>query len=181
MATAQPLPSMPLKFWNDEDGVRYRGAYFDHFEGVWRHGDLIEITPQQGVVVYGRSDATLNPGGVRIGTAEVYRPLEAIDAILEAAAVGKRDDGDEVIWLFVVLREGHTLDETLEHTIKHTLRTRASPRHVPKRIVQVPALPHTRSGKMMEIAIARLINGQSVPNKQVMVNPESLEAIAAVI
>lgn len=177
----QPLPSMPLKFWNDEDGVRYRGAYFDHFEGVWRHGDLIEITPQQGVVVYGRSDATLNPGGVRIGTAEVYRPLEAIDAILEAAAVGKRDDGDEVIWLFVVLREGHTLDETLEHTIKHTLRTRASPRHVPKRIVQVPALPHTRSGKMMEIAIARLINGQSVPNKQVMVNPESLEAIAAVI
>jgi len=177
----QPLPSMPLKFWNDPDRTRYVDAYFSHFAGAWRHGDLIEITPQQGVVVYGRSDATLNPGGVRIGTAEIYRPLEAIDAILEAAAVGKRDDGDEVIWLFVVLRDGHTVDEALERTIKHTLRSKASPRHVPKRIVQVSALPHTRSGKMMEIAIARLINGQSVPNKQVMVNPESLEAIAAAI
>ena len=177
----KPLPSMPLKFWNDPQGLRYRGAYFEYFDGVWRHGDLIEITPQQGVVVYGRSDATLNPGGVRIGTAEIYRPLEDIDVILEAAAVAKRDDGDEVIWLFVVLREGHTLATDLERTIQQTLRRKASPRHVPKRIVQVPELPHTRSGKMMEIAIARLINGQSVPNKQVMVNPEALEAIAAAL
>lgn len=177
----QPLPSMPLKFWNDPDGTRYVDAYFSHFAGVWRHGDLIEITPQQGVVVYGRSDATLNPGGVRIGTAEIYRPLEAIDAVLEAAAVGKREDGDEVIWLFVVLREGVSLDEALIRTIKQTLRSQASPRHVPKRFLHVPALPHTRSGKMMEIAIARLVNGQSVPNKQVMVNPESLEAIAKAV
>lgn len=177
----QPLPSMPLKFWNDADGSRYREAYFEHFDGVWRHGDLIEITPQQGVVVYGRSDATLNPGGVRMGTAEIYRPLEDIPAILEAAAVGKREDGDEVIWLFVVLKDGHTLDEGLERTIKQTLRSKASPRHVPKCIFSVPELPHTRSGKMMEIAIARLVNGQSVPNKQVMVNPEALDAIAAVV
>jgi acetoacetyl-CoA synthetase len=177
----QPLPSMPLMFWNDPNGTRYVDAYFGHFAGVWRHGDLIEITPQQGIVVYGRSDATLNPGGVRIGTAEIYRPLEDIDAVLEAAAVGKRDDGDEVIWLFVVLREGVSLDEELTRTIKQTLRSQASPRHVPKRVIAVPALPHTRSGKMMEIAIARLVNGQSVPNKQVMVNPESLEAIADAI
>jgi acetoacetyl-CoA synthetase len=118
---------------------------------------------------------------VRIGTAEIYRPLEDIDAVLEAAAVGKRDDGDEVIWLFVVLREGVSLDEELTRTIKQTLRSQASPRHVPKRVIAVPALPYTRSGKMMEIAIARLVNGQSVPNKQVMVNPESLEAIADAI
>ena len=177
----QPLPSMPLKFWNDPDFSRYHGAYFDTFPGVWRHGDLIEITAQGGVIVYGRSDATLNPGGVRIGTAELYRPLEEMEEVLEAAAVSKRQDGDEVIWLFVVLRAGVNLDEALEKRIRSTLRQQASPRHVPKTILQVPALPRTRSGKMMEIAVARLINGQSVPNREVIANPEALDAIAEVV
>jgi acetoacetyl-CoA synthetase len=173
----QPLPSMPLGFWNDVDGQRYRGAYFERFEGVWHHGDLIEFTEQGGVIVYGRSDATLNPGGVRIGTAEIYRPLDGLTGVLEAAAVGRRENGDESIWLFVVLEPGVTLDDDLAGEIRSRIRDRASPRHVPRRIVAVPQLPRTRSGKAMELAVARVLNGQEVPNRSVIANPEALDEI----
>jgi acetoacetyl-CoA synthetase len=173
----QPLPSMPLRFWGDTDGARYQAAYFERFPGVWRHGDLVEITPQRGLVVYGRSDATLNPGGVRIGTAEIYRPLEAMPDIVEGLAVGKRDGDDEVIWLFVVLRAGVVLDDALVSRIQRTIRTEESPRHVPKRIIQVSELPRTRSGKSMEIAVTQLVNGRPVPNRMVVANPAALDEI----
>jgi acetoacetyl-CoA synthetase len=177
----KPLPSMPLKFWNDEEFARYQAAYFEHYPKVWRHGDLIEIKREGGIVVYGRSDATLNPGGVRIGTAEIYRPLEPLKEVVEALAVGKREEEGEVIWLFVVLQEGMVLGDELAKRIKTVIRQGASPRHVPKRVIQVSGLPRTRSGKPMEIAVARLINGQEVPNREVMANPEVLDEIAGKI
>jgi acetoacetyl-CoA synthetase len=176
-----PLPSMPLRFWNDEGDMRFRSAYFEKFPGIWHHGDLIEITQEGGVVVYGRSDATLNPGGVRIGTAEVYRPLEAVPQITEAAAVGRRENGDESIWLFVVLKEDVELDDELSSLICRQIRSQASPRHVPKRIIRVSQLPRTRSGKSMEIAVARVVNGQEVPNRSVIANPEALDEIERAI
>ena len=177
----QPLPSMPLRFWGDADGARYRAAYFERFPGVWRHGDLIEITARRGIVVYGRSDATLNPGGVRIGTAEIYRPLETMPEIVEGLAVGKREGDDEVIWLFVVLRAGVSLDDALVSRIQRTIRTEESPRHVPKRIIQISELPRTRSGKSMEIAVTQLVNGRPVPNRMVVANPASLDEIEAAV
>ena len=176
-----PLPSMPLKFWNDPEGQRYFEAYFDVYEGLWRHGDIIEITEQGGVVVYGRSDATLNPSGVRIGTAELYRPLEMVPELVEACAVGKRDAGDEVIWLLVVLQEGVALNDTLKKDIKTLIRREASPRHVPSKIIQVRDLPRTRSGKLVEVAVSRLVNAQAIPNREVLANPEALDAIAALL
>lgn len=177
----KPLPSMPLTFWNDPDYRRYKAAYLEDYPGVWRHGDLIARAPEGGIVVYGRSDATLNPGGVRIGTAELYRPLETLPEVADALAVGKREGGDEVIWLFVVLQPGVTLDTALEQKIKGAIRTASSPRHVPRRIYQVSQLPRTRSGKTMEIAVSRLVNAQGVPNRQVMENPEALDEIARVV
>ncbi|HEX7021887.1 MAG TPA: acetoacetate--CoA ligase [Trueperaceae bacterium] len=177
----QPLPSMPLAFWNDTGMRRYHDAYFRAYPGVWRHGDLIEITDVGGIVVYGRSDATLNPGGVRIGTAEIYRPLEALPELGEALAVGRRRNGDEEVWLFVVLQAGHELDDDLRRKIRAAIRNAASPRHVPKRMFQVSQLPRTRSGKTTEIAVAHLINGHEVPNRAVMSNPEALDEIARVV
>jgi acetoacetyl-CoA synthetase len=173
----QPSPSMPLMFWNDPGFARYRAAYFEQFPGVWRHGDLIEITGENGIIVYGRSDATLNPGGVRIGTAEIYRPLEGITQVVEALAAGKKENEDEVVWLFVVLQPGVTLDAQLTEQIRAEIRAKASPRHVPKQIFQVSQLPRTRSGKTMEIAVARVINGGDVPNLEAMANPEALDEI----
>jgi len=178
----QPLPSMPLRFLGDPDGQRYREAYFAHYPGVWRHGDLIERTPEGGIVVYGRSDATLNPGGVRIGTAEVYRPLEAVPEVVEAAAVGRKlPDGDEEIWLLVVLRPEITLDDGLRDRVRQAIRRGASPRHVPRRVLQVADLPRTRSGKAMELAVAQLVNGRPVPNTEVMANPGALDGIRRVL
>jgi acetoacetyl-CoA synthetase len=177
----KPLPSMPLRFWNDPGGERYRGAYFERYPGVWHHGDLIELTEEGGVVVYGRSDATLNPGGVRIGTAEIYRPLDDLPEVLEAAAVGRRKGGDETIWLFVVLAQGKELNDDLELAIRTRIRSAASPRHVPSRILAVSQLPRTRSGKAMEIAVARVANGQEVENLAVIANPEALLEIATVV
>jgi acetoacetyl-CoA synthetase len=181
MVCRRPLPSMPLRFLDDPDGGRYHEAYFDTYPGVWRHGDLVERTPEGGIVVYGRSDATLNPGGVRIGTAEVYRPLEALSEIAEAVAVGKRSGGDEEIWLLVALQPGLRLDDPLRERIRAAIRQGASPRHVPRRILQVAELPRTRSGKSMEIAVRRLVNGQEVPNASVVANPASLDAIRGVL
>lgn len=177
----KPLPSMPLAFWGDPDFSRYKAAYFSVYPGVWRHGDLIAWAPEGGIVVYGRSDATLNPGGVRIGTAEIYRPLETVPEVADALAVGKREDGDEVIWLFVVLQADAVLDEALKERIKGAIRRLSSPRHVPKRIFAVSQLPRTRSGKTVEIAVSRLLNGLEVPNRQVMENPEALEEILGVV
>jgi acetoacetyl-CoA synthetase len=177
----QPLPTMPLMFWNDPNFQKYRAAYFEVYPNVWRHGDVIEFTEQDGIIVYGRSDATLNPGGVRIGTAEIYRPLEEVTDILESCAVGKKENDDEVIWLFVVLKNDLRLTEDLIKQMKTVIRSKASPRHVPKRIFQVSQLPRTRSGKSMEITVSRLINRQEIPNREVIANPEALGEIQKLI
>jgi acetoacetyl-CoA synthetase len=170
-----PFPSMPLGFWSDEGGVRYRAAYFEHFPGVWRHGDYAEITGRGGFVIHGRSDAVLNPGGVRIGTAEIYRQVEYFDEVLESLVVGQRWHGDERVVLFVRLRDGLTLDASLAERIRQRVRANATPRHVPARVVQVADIPRTRSGKIVEIAVRNVIHGQDVPNRDALSNPEALD------
>ncbi|MCD7059721.1 acetoacetate--CoA ligase [Pelagibacterium xiamenense] len=168
--------SMPLGFWGDEDGSRYTDAYFSRFPGVWAHGDFVEKRPSGGFIIHGRSDTTLNPGGVRIGTAEIYRQVETLDAIEEAVAVGQDIDGDQRVILFVKMREGLLLDETMEKEIRSRIRKGASPRHVPARIIAVPAIPRTRSGKISEIAVRDTIHGRPVKNTTALANPESLDA-----
>ena len=175
----QPLPSMPLGFVGDEDGERYRAAYADRFPGVWTHGDRIERRPEGGYVHHGRSDAVLNPGGVRIGSAEVTGPVRSLPEVADAAAVPYRRGDDEEIWLLVVLRAGTAMDEALRARVRAALRCWASPRHVPRRIVAVPELPRTRSGKTMEIAIAAVVNGRRPSNPDSAANPEAFDAIAA--
>lgn len=181
LVCVKPFPSMPVGFWNDDEDKRYRGAYFEHFPRVWRHGDFVEITERGGVIVYGRSDATLNPGGVRIGTAEIYRQVEALDEVVDALVVGQDFGGDVRVVLFVVLREGLALDDTRVGAIKKQVRANTSPRHVPARVLQVPAIPRTISGKRMELAVRRVIHGEGVPNKDAMANPESLAAFEALV
>jgi len=175
LVCTRPFPSMPVCFWNDPDGKRYRSAYFERFPGVWAHGDFAEETESGGFIIYGRSDAVLNPGGVRIGTAEIYRQVEGFDEVLESIAVGQEWDGDTRILLFVVLREGLVLNDALIESIKTQIRDGASPRHVPARIIQVPAIPHTRSGKISEIAVRDIIHGRAVKNVEALANPEALE------
>jgi acetoacetyl-CoA synthetase len=170
-----PFPSMPVYFWDDTDGSKYREAYFEDFPGVWRHGDYIEITPRGGVIVYGRSDATLNPGGVRIGTAEIYRVVEEFGEIADSLVVGQRWDGDVRIILFVVMGEGCTLDEGLKGRLREAIRRDASPRHVPAVIVEAPAIPYTLNGKKVEIAVTRIIHGEEVKNRDALANPEVLD------
>jgi acetoacetyl-CoA synthetase len=174
----QPLPSMPVAFWDDADGERYRAAYFDTFPGVWAHGDFIEFTEHGGAIIYGRSDATLNPGGVRIGTAEIYRQVETEAAVKDSLVVGRQIDGDVEVVLFVVPADGQTLTDELLKQLKTRIRQGASPRHVPKHIVQVPDIPYTRSGKKVELAVARLINGSTkADNRDALGNPEALDQI----
>jgi acetoacetyl-CoA synthetase len=175
LVCANPFPTMPLGFWNDPDGVRFRQAYFARFPGVWCHGDWAAITAHGGIVIYGRSDATLNPGGVRIGTAEIYRQVEHFPEILESIAVGQPWDGDERVLLFVRLAPGVELTEDLRRRVSARLRTQASPRHVPARIVAVPDIPRTRSGKIAELAVRRAVRGQPVPNSDALANPEALD------
>jgi acetoacetyl-CoA synthetase len=170
-----PFPSMPLGFWNDADGARYRAAYFDRFPGVWCHGDWIRATAHGGYVIYGRSDATLNPGGVRIGTAEIYRQVEQLPEILESLAVGQRWDDDERIVLFVRLAPGIELDDALRQRIATQIRGNATPRHVPARIVAVTDIPRTKSGKIVELAVRDVIHGRVVKNIEALANPEALE------
>ncbi|MEN9836263.1 MAG: acetoacetyl CoA synthetase [Pseudomonadota bacterium] len=176
-----PFPSMPLGFWNDEGGKRYLSAYFEHYTNpqVWRHGDFIEITPHGGVVVYGRSDATLNPGGVRIGTAELYRQVETIPGIADSIAVAHRQGGDEAIVLFVKLAPGVALDDHLQKEIKRTLRERLTPRHVPRQIIRVADIPYTRSGKKVELAVTQAIHGEPVTNLAALANPEAMAEFQA--
>lgn len=174
----QPLPSMPVSFWQDPDGERYHEAYFDTFPGVWAHGDFIEFTEHGGAVIYGRSDATLNPGGVRIGTAEIYRQVETIEQVKDSLVVGRQIDGDVEVVLLVVPAEGQEVTSELAKTLKTRIREGASPRHVPRHIVQVPDIPYTRSGKKVELAVARLINGsKKADNRDALGNPEALDQI----
>ncbi len=176
LVCTSPFPSMPIGFWNDENGERYRDAYFARFPGVWAHGDYGEITEHGGVIIHGRSDAVLNPGGVRIGTAEIYRQVEKIDEIVDAVCVGQKHKGDERVVLFVVTRDGVSLDEDLVRRIKDIVRDNATPRHVPEVVVQVPDIPRTISGKTVELAVRNVIHGEPVKNTDALANPEALKA-----
>ncbi|NNC74121.1 MAG: acetoacetate--CoA ligase [Acidimicrobiia bacterium] len=170
-----PFPSMPVGFWNDPDGSRYRAAYFEQFPDVWTHGDFIEITPEGGVVIYGRSDTTLNPGGVRIGTAEIYRSIEAMAEVDDAVVVGRETGGDVEVVLCVVLAAGVELDDRLVAAVKDRIRTQTSPRHVPRWVFAVDAVPYTISGKKVEKAVARTIAGEVVVNREALANPDALD------
>ena len=171
-------PSMPVGFWNDPDGRRYRAAYFERYPGVWHHGDYIEITPRGGVIVYGRSDATLNPGGVRIGTAEIYRQVETLDEIVDSVVVGQDFEGDVRVILFVMLKPGLELGADLVARIKRRIRENTTPRHVPARILAVADIPYTLSGKKVELAVRQVIQGQEVKNRDALANPQALECFA---
>ena len=170
-----PFPSRPIQFWNDEDGEKYQNAYFDHFDGVWRHGDFVRINERGGCVIYGRSDATLNRGGVRIGTAEIYGPLESMEEVVDSLVVGIEEEEDIKVFLFVVLQKGRQLDEDLKQQIRTTLRKEKSPRHVPDEIHQISAVPRTISGKKVELAVKKTLKGEPITNKEALVNPETLE------
>ena len=172
------FPSMPLEFWGDEDGNRYTAAYFDRFEGVWTHGDFASWTTNGGIQIHGRSDATLNSAGVRIGTAEIYRQVDQIPEVAESLAIGQEWDNDTRIVLFVRLIDGITLDDSLRQQIVKVLRTNCSPRHVPSKIVQVSDIPRTRSGKLAELAVADVVHGRPVRNTEALANPESLDNFA---
>ena len=174
LVCTRPFPSMPVGFWNDPDGERYRQAYFSHFANTWSHGDYAEITAHDGVIIHGRSDAVLNPGGVRIGTAEIYRPLQELEEVIEGLAVGQRWQGDERVVLFVRLRDGLTLDDALRARIAAAIRSGATPRHVPARIIQVADIPRTLSGKAVELAVRQVIHGETVANVGALANPEAL-------
>ncbi len=175
LVCSAPFPSMPLGFWNDPDGARYHAAYFERFPNVWCHGDYAELTPAGGVVIYGRSDAVLNPGGVRIGTAEIYRVVDKLDAVSESIVVGQQWDGDVRVVLFVRLRPGLQLDDELRREIKLAIRAAASPRHVPAKILQVPDIPRTISGKIVEVTVRDVIHGRPVKNTEALANPEALD------
>ena len=173
-----PFPSMPLGFWGDDDGSRYRGAYFDKNPGVWSHGDFASWTEHGGIIVHGRSDTTLNPGGVRIGTAEIYRRVEQIEPIVESLVFGQEWDGDTRIVLLVRMAAGVTLDEAMIAEIKQTIRVGCTPRHVPALVLAVDDLPRTRSGKLAELAVTDAVNGREVRNTSALANPEAIDAIA---
>ncbi len=170
-----PFPSMPVGFWNDPDGAKYRAAYFERFPGVWHHGDYASLTEHDGIVIYGRSDAVLNPGGVRIGTAEIYSAVESLPQILEALAVGQDWQGDVRVVLFVRLKSGVELDEALKKEIRDAIRTQTTPRHVPAKIIAVPDIPRTLSGKVTELAVRNVIHGLPVKNVDALANAGALE------
>lgn len=170
-----PFPSMPVAFWEDPQGVRYREAYFEHYPGVWRHGDWVERTPRGGLIIYGRSDATLNPGGVRIGTAEIYRQVEQAPEVLESLVVGQDWQGDVRIVLFVRLRPGIELDDALRERLRQAIRAHTTPHHVPRKIIQVADIPRTISGKITELAVRNVIHGRPVRNVDALANPAALE------
>jgi acetoacetyl-CoA synthetase len=182
LVCTKAFPSAPVGFWNDPDGAKYRAAYFDFFGtevapgGVWRHGDWCNLTADDGFVIYGRSDATLNPGGVRIGTAEIYREVEQLDAIEEAIVIGQdTPDGDQRIVLFCRMAAGVELTEELQKTIRTRIRANNTPRHVPAVICTVTDIPRTRSGKISELAVRNVVHGRPVKNTEALANPEALE------
>jgi acetoacetyl-CoA synthetase len=175
LVCTRAFPSMPVGFWNDPDGARYNAAYFERFPGIWCHGDFAEWTEHGGIIIHGRSDATLNPGGVRIGTGEIYRQVEQVPEVLEALAIGQDFDGDVRVVLFVRLREGAALDEPLLKRIKTQIRTGASPRHVPAKVVAVADIPRTKSGKIVELAVREVVHGRPVKNIEALANPAALD------
>ena len=174
LVCTRPFPSAPVGFWNDADGARYRAAYFDRFEGIWAHGDFAELTPSGGLVIHGRSDAVLNPGGVRIGTAEIYRQVEKLDEVIESIAVGQNWKDDVRVVLFVVLRDGIVLDDDLRGRIRTVIGENTTLRHVPAKIVVVPEIPRTKSGKIVELAVRSIVHGETVKNTDALANPEAL-------
>jgi len=179
LVCSAPFPSMPVGFWNDADGAKYHAAYFEKFPNVWCHGDYVELTAHDGMIIYGRSDAVLNPGGVRIGTAEIYRQVEQLDEVVESLVIGQdwppERPNDVRVMLFVRLREGLTLDQALTDKIKLHIRTNATPRHVPAKVVQVADIPRTKSGKIVELAVRNVVHGRPVRNLEALANPEALE------
>ena len=175
LVCTRPFPSMPVMFWNDADGAKYHNAYFARFENIWCHGDFAEMTAHGGLIIHGRSDATLNPGGVRIGTAEIYAQVEQVPEVFEALAIGQDWDGDVRVVLFVRLRAGAVLDHDLALIIKKKIREGASPRHVPAKIIAVLDIPRTKSGKITELAVRDVVHGREVKNKEALANPEALE------
>ena len=175
LVCTKAFPSMPIMFWNDPDGAKYRAAYFERFDNVWCHGDFAEWTLHDGIVIHGRSDATLNPGGVRIGTAEIYNQVEQMEEVLEALCIGQDWDDDVRVVLFVRLAAERALDEDLVKAIKTRIRTGASPRHVPAKVIQVADIPRTKSGKIVELAVRDVVHGRVVKNKEALANPEALD------
>jgi acetoacetyl-CoA synthetase len=176
LVCTKPFPCMPIGFWNDPDGQKYHNAYFARFKNTWCHGDYIEITKHGGLIIHGRSDAVLNPGGVRIGTAEIYRQVEQLDEVVESIVIGQDwADGDVRVVLFVRLRPGLTLDEALQKKIRDQIRRNTTPRHVPAKIVQVADIPRTKSGKIVELAVRDVVHGRPVKNKEALANPEALD------
>jgi acetoacetyl-CoA synthetase len=175
------FPSMPIYFWNDPDGQKYHNAYFDKFENIWYHGDYIEINDHGGVTIFGRSDATLNPGGVRIGTAEIYRVVEQMAEVADSLVVGVQSNGDEQVALFLKMDEGAILNDNLINQIKSSIRANCSPRHVPSIIKSVEDIPYTISGKKVELAVKKIIHGEEVTNKDALANPEALECFKDIL
>jgi len=174
MVCSQPFPSMPIYFWDDDDGARYRSAYFERFPNVWCQGDFVSRSEREGWVIYGRSDATLNPGGVRIGTSEIYRQVEQLDEVVEGLVIGQEWDNDTRVVLFIILRDGLTLDDELVDRIRMRVRENCTPRHVPAKIIQVTDIPRTKSGKITELAVRDVVHGQEVKNSDALANPEAL-------
>ncbi len=178
LVCTKAFPSMPVGFWNDPGDEKYRAAYFETYPDIWHHGDYVELTEHDGIVIHGRSDAVLNPGGVRIGTAEIYRQVEQLEPILESLVIGQDWDNDVRVVLFVRLREGLELDDALRTTIKTHIRRHATPRHVPAKIIQVADIPRTKSGKIVELAVRNVVHGRPVKNKDALANPEALALYA---
>ena len=178
LVCTRPFPSMPIGFWNDAHGAKYRAAYFERFPNlakpVWCHGDFCELTEHGGMIIHGRSDAVLNPGGVRIGTAEIYRQVERLPEVMESLVIGQDWQNDVRVVLFVKLREGLTLDDELANRIKRQIRDNTTPRHVPAKIVQVADVPRTKSGKIVELAVRNVVHGRPVKNVEALANPEAL-------
>lgn len=174
LVCAKPFPSMPIGFWNDPDNKKYQAAYFEEFDNIWCHGDFAELTKHDGIIIYGRSDAVLNPGGIRIGTAEIYRQVEQINDITEGLVIGQNFKGDVRVVLFVVMEEGKELTQTIIQEIKEKIRSNTTPRHVPAVIIQVMDIPRTKSGKIAELAVKNIVEGRPIKNKEALANPESL-------
>ena len=174
LVCTKAFPSAPVCFWNDDNDARYRAAYFDRFPDIWAHGDFAELRKSGGMIIHGRSDAVLNPGGVRIGTAEIYRQVEKLDEVIESIAIGQQWDGDVRVVLFVVLRDGVDLDDDIQAAIRQLIRDNTTPRHVPAKIVAVPDIPRTKSGKIVEIAVRSVVHGEAVRNTGALANPEAL-------
>ena len=178
LVCTRPFPSMPVMFWNDEGAEKYHNAYFARFDNIWCHGDFAEWTQHGGMIIHGRSDATLNPGGVRIGTAEIYNQVEQMEEVVEALCIGQDWEDDVRVVLFVRLASGVTLTDDLTKAIKNRIRVGASPRHVPAKVIAVTDIPRTKSGKIVELAVRDVVHGRPVKNKEALANPEALDLFA---